>query len=86
MKEPGIRLTIAGYCVNPSCRAPLYKELMAAPDDEACFDCNPPREGLPTAFRLLAESEGIDVEGKTEAEVFKALGLISPQGESKGSA
>jgi hypothetical protein len=58
VSRKGIKLTVAGYCVNPSCRAPLYKELMVCWDDQLCFDCDPPREGLPTAFRLVAEANG----------------------------
>jgi hypothetical protein len=50
-------LTYAGRCVNPECNAPLYQELMRSPDDEACVDCDPPREGTPTAFRLLGIDE-----------------------------
>ena len=47
MRQEGIRLTQASVCCNPECRAPLYVELMAAPDHEACFDCDPEqfREG-----------------------------------------
>jgi hypothetical protein len=37
----GLALTRVGVCVNPQCRAPLYAELMVAPDDEACADCVP---------------------------------------------
>ena len=55
--EIGLKLTQVGECCNPTCRAPLYAELMIFPDDEACLECNPPREGLPTAFRMLPPDE-----------------------------
>lgn len=45
MRERGISLTRVGECCNPACRAPLFGELMIYPDDEACYDCDPPREG-----------------------------------------
>lgn len=48
MREKGIRLTDSGRrCCNPACAVPLYVELMAAPDAEACFECEPEqfREG-----------------------------------------
>jgi hypothetical protein len=48
MREKGIVLTDSGLrCCNPACRAVLYVELMAAPDHEACFECDPEqfREG-----------------------------------------
>jgi hypothetical protein len=48
MREKGIVLTSSGmHCCNPACRAALYVELMAAPDHEACFECDPEqfREG-----------------------------------------
>jgi hypothetical protein len=76
MSSRGIKLTQVGVCCNPECRAPLYAELMESPDDEACADCNPPREGLPTAFRMLAEGCGVKVGGKTNLEVLEALGLV----------
>lgn len=38
MSRKGIKLTAAGRCVNPECRAPLYKELMVCRDDQLCFD------------------------------------------------
>ncbi len=60
--ERGLALTPAGNCCNPKCNRPLYAELMHSvmsfPDDEACFECNPPREELPTAFRLLKRANG----------------------------
>lgn len=56
--ERGLALTPAGKCCNPKCNRPLYAELMHFPDDEACLECNPPREGLPTAFRLMKEANG----------------------------
>jgi NADH:ubiquinone oxidoreductase subunit F (NADH-binding) len=58
--EIGFKLMQAGECCNPMCRRPLYAELMRFPDDEACDECVPPREGLPTAFRLLMESGEMD--------------------------
>jgi NADH:ubiquinone oxidoreductase subunit F (NADH-binding) len=80
----GIALTQVGTCCNPECGVPLYKELMVFWDDEACLDCNPPREGLPTAFRMLAESLGVDITGKTDAEVLEALGFHTPPPRSSG--
>lgn len=53
--ETKLKLTQVGNCVNPACQRPLYAELIIFPDDELCLECNPPREGLPTAFRLLNE-------------------------------
>lgn len=53
MKEPRIKLTPAGYCVNPSCGRQLYLELMRAPDDEACYECNPLPEGTRAPLVLL---------------------------------
>jgi hypothetical protein len=42
MRGKGIRLTDSGLrCCNPACQVVLYVELMAAPDAEACFDCDP---------------------------------------------
>ncbi len=52
--EPKLKLTRIGECCNPKCQRPLYRELMRFDDDEACFECDPPREGLPTTFRLLS--------------------------------
>lgn len=47
MKEKGVALIEVGVCCNPQCGAPLYRELMAAADSEACFECDPQqfREG-----------------------------------------
>lgn len=61
MREQGIKLTRVGVCCNPRCRAPLYRELMAAPDAEACFECDPEqfREGWsPTMGELFERSGG----------------------------
>lgn len=55
--EIKLKLTPVGNCVNPACKSPLYAELIIFPDDELCLVCNPPREGLPTAFRLLSEMD-----------------------------
>lgn len=52
MPREGLKLTEIGRCVNPVCNKPLFAELVIFEDDELCLDCNPPREGLPTAFRL----------------------------------
>lgn len=56
--EIHLALTPAGKCCNPRCNRTFYAELMRFPDDEACFECNPPREELPTAFRLLKQANG----------------------------
>jgi hypothetical protein len=56
MRKRGLKLTEIGHCINPNCNKPLFAELVIFPDDELCLECNPPREGLPTAFRLLGES------------------------------
>lgn len=48
VKGKGLRLTDSGLpCCNPACGAVLYVELMAEPDAQACFDCDPEqfREG-----------------------------------------
>jgi hypothetical protein len=62
MKERGVKLTDSGLrCCNPACRAVLYVELMAAPDAEACFNCDPEqfREGWsPTMVELFQRSGG----------------------------
>lgn len=58
MREKGIKLTPLGYaCVNPACGRPLFLELDGE-RTEACVECDPPREGLPTAFRMLFERTG----------------------------
>jgi hypothetical protein len=61
LREKGIHLTDSGMrCCNPSCRAVLYVELMAAPDHEACFDCEPEqfREGWHPQVAELFERSG----------------------------
>jgi hypothetical protein len=73
----GIKLTTAGHlCVNPECGRELFVEL-DGDRTEACVECDPPREGLPTAFRLMAESRGVELEGKTPGEIVEALGFMS---------
>jgi hypothetical protein len=53
MKENKFALTESGHtCVNPACGRPLYLEL-DGDRTEACVTCDPPREGLPTAFRMM---------------------------------
>ncbi len=60
MKEKGIKLTTVGVCCNPKCNAPLYKELMAEWDSEACFNCDPEqfREGWHPQLAELFEQTG----------------------------
>jgi hypothetical protein len=61
MTEKGIALTDTGLrCCNPRCRAPLYAELMADVDAEACFDCNPEqfRAGWHPQLQSLFERSG----------------------------
>ena len=71
----GIRLTPVGHsCVNPECGRELFVELDGE-RTEACVECDPPREGLPTAFRMIAEASGVGVGGKTDGEVIEALGF-----------
>lgn len=56
-----LSLTDSGMrCCNPACGAVLYVELMAAPDAEACFDCDPEqyREGWSPAVVNLFERSG----------------------------
>ncbi len=37
----GLNLTASGmYCINIECRAPLFLELMGAPNAELCFECD----------------------------------------------
>jgi hypothetical protein len=74
MKREGLKLTPNGYtCVNPECARPLYVEIEGE-RTEACMDCDPPREGLPTAFRLMAEAHGIEVTpGMTIAKLWPLL-------------
>lgn len=37
----GITLTFAGRdCCNPECNRPLYVELLASYDSDACFECD----------------------------------------------
>jgi hypothetical protein len=50
MRERGIALTQVGECCNLECRAPLFAELMIFSDDEACYECDPPREGWHTVI------------------------------------
>jgi hypothetical protein len=58
VRGEGLKLTPNSWsCVNPECGRPLYVELEGE-RTEACVDCDPPRERLPTAFRLLAEANG----------------------------
>ena len=57
MSEIKLKLTPLAPCCNPRCGNFLYVELMRFPDDEACLECVPPREGLPTAFRLLPSAD-----------------------------
>ncbi len=62
LHEVKLNLTYAGRCVNPMCRAPLYKELMREWDQEACGECDPPNEEIPTAFRLsFVSCDGLPV-------------------------
>jgi hypothetical protein len=61
MRVPGIKLTDTGArCCNPACAAALYVELMASPDAEACFDCDPEqfREEWSPTMRDLFERSG----------------------------
>lgn len=61
VREKGIALTDSGMrCCNPACGAVLYVELMAAPDAEACFDCDPQqfREGWHPLMVELFERSG----------------------------
>lgn len=61
MKREGLRLTDSGLrCCSPECRAPLYVELMAGADAEACFECDPEqfREGWSPGFTELFERSG----------------------------
>jgi len=76
VREKGIALTEIGTCCNPACARPRFLEL-GEDLSKACTDCDPPREGLPTAFRMLAEGRGVQVEGKTNEEVLEALGLVN---------
>ena len=57
----GLALTQVGVCCNPECRAPLYRELMADFDAEACFECDPEqfRDGWhPLLVELFEQSGG----------------------------
>jgi deoxyribose-phosphate aldolase len=61
MKENKFALTESGYtCVNPACVRPLYLEL-DGDRIEACVTCDPPRGGLPTAFRMMGVRTARDV-------------------------
>jgi hypothetical protein len=58
VREKGIALTASGCrCVNPACGRELFLEI-DGDRTEACVSCDPPREGLPTAFRMLYERTG----------------------------
>ena len=57
-REKGLSLTPACVrCCNPACGRELFVELMAAPDAEACFECDPKhfREGWTAALADLTE-------------------------------
>ena len=73
MREPGVRLTQVGVCCNPECARPRFLEL-GEDLSEGCTECDPPREGLPTAFRLMAEAHGIAVTpGMTVGDLWRVL-------------
>jgi hypothetical protein len=55
-----VRLTVVGACCNPACARPLFAELG---ETEACADCDPPREGLPTTFKLMGYTRPPDASG-----------------------
>jgi hypothetical protein len=40
IKEFKLKLTPVGYCCNPRCGEPLYKELLRERDQEACNWCD----------------------------------------------
>lgn len=64
------KLTALGPCCNPECGRQRFLEL---DEDlsEACSTCDPPRVGLPTAFRMIAEAAGVGALPAPVGEFFE---------------
>lgn len=81
-RSEGLKLTQVGVCCNPACGQPLYAELMVFADDEACFECVAPRAGIPTAWLILAEQNGVTVTPEmTMRELIEKLPPRTKDGE-----
>jgi hypothetical protein len=78
MREPKFKLTPAGFCSNPACGRQLYLDLMTAPWDEVCDECDrrPAERDTPTPHDHCAEAYCATTAAERQ-EFLSQIGMVA---------